>query len=192
MRALAIAAVLCASFLPDEGASRPTARNAISRGSGLQLPAGRRFGAHRSPHRRHKGIDLGKEGDPVRAFASGVVTALHYDMPGSALPVAWHPRLRPPHRMGRGGLMVFIRHDAGYETRYMHLAGPAPGISVGCRVQGGQWIAVVGRTGIRSSPGHLHFEIRSGGRAVDPWPTVASLMSRAALERAVISGLGRP
>lgn len=68
------------------------------------------------------------------------------------------------------GRQVWIRHDDGsyYVTRYAHLDGIAPGITVGTRVTAGQVIAYVGESGTPESltnPGteyHLHFEMRVG------------------------------
>ena len=68
------------------------------------------------------------------------------------------------------GRQVWVRHDDGgfYVTRYAHLDGIAPGITVGMRVNAGQQIAFVGESGTPESmtnPGseyHLHFEMRIG------------------------------
>ena len=84
------------------------------------------------------------------------------------------------------GRQVWIRHDDGsfYVTRYCHLDGIAPGISVGTRVTAGQTIAYVGESGTPESltnPGaeyHLHFEMRVGGSylgAGQPAATVRQL-----------------
>jgi murein DD-endopeptidase MepM/ murein hydrolase activator NlpD len=66
------------------------------------------------------------------------------------------------------GRQVWILHEGGVITRYAHLSGIAPGISVGTQVAGGQVIAYVGESGTPESirnPGHeyhLHFEVRTG------------------------------
>jgi murein DD-endopeptidase MepM/ murein hydrolase activator NlpD len=84
------------------------------------------------------------------------------------------------------GRQVWIRHDDGsfYVTRYCHLNGIAPGITVGTRVTAGQVIAYVGESGTPESitnPGselHLHFEMRIGGSylgAGQPAATVRQL-----------------
>jgi murein DD-endopeptidase MepM/ murein hydrolase activator NlpD len=43
-------------------------------------------------------------------------------------------------------------------------------VSLGDRVEAGQTIAAVGRTGIATGP-HLHWEVRVRGEAVDPLRT---------------------
>jgi murein DD-endopeptidase MepM/ murein hydrolase activator NlpD len=66
------------------------------------------------------------------------------------------------------GRQVWIDHGGGIVTRYCHLSGIAPGITVGTMVTQGQLVAYVGESGTPesvSNPGreyHLHFEIRTG------------------------------
>ena len=68
------------------------------------------------------------------------------------------------------GRQVWIVHDDAGQlvTRYAHLSGIAPGITVGAIVSTGQLIAFVGESGTPESvtnPGqeyHLHFEVRMG------------------------------
>lgn len=66
------------------------------------------------------------------------------------------------------GRQVWIDHGNGIVTRYCHLEGIAPGLTVGARVTGGQTIGFVGESGTPDSltnPGveiHLHFEVRIG------------------------------
>jgi murein DD-endopeptidase MepM/ murein hydrolase activator NlpD len=66
------------------------------------------------------------------------------------------------------GRQVWVDHGGSIVTRYAHLAGVAPGITVGTMVTQGQLIAYVGESGTPesvSNPGreyHLHFEIRVG------------------------------
>jgi hypothetical protein len=93
----------------------------------------------------HEGIDIGAQsGTPVAASKDGVVT-----FAGLA---------------GGYGNLVKIRHEGGYETRYAHLDS----ISVRSgKVKRGEQIAKVGATGTATAP-HLHFEVRTGGEAIDP------------------------
>jgi murein DD-endopeptidase MepM/ murein hydrolase activator NlpD len=63
------------------------------------------------------------------------------------------------------GLFVRIAHGEGYESMYGHLSRVVVGR--GEDVRAGQIIALSGNTG-RSTAPHLHFEIRRGGRSVDP------------------------
>jgi len=68
---------------------------------------------------------------------------------------------------GTYGNLVTIRHEDGFETRYAHLS--AVDVKVGQRVEVGTEIGAVGSTGHSTGP-HLHFEIRKGGKALDPAP----------------------
>jgi len=94
----------------------------------------------------HHGIDMpGRLGTPVLASAPGVVR-----FAGAA---------------GSYGEMVEIDHDGALATRYAHLSKIL--VHPGDRVELGQAVALMGSTG-RSTGSHLHFEVRIGGRAVDP------------------------
>jgi murein DD-endopeptidase MepM/ murein hydrolase activator NlpD len=69
---------------------------------------------------------------------------------------------------GRGyGKRVVLRHDDGYSTCYAHLAFYARGLRSGQRIERGQVIGYVGRTGTVTGP-HLHFEVRLNDRPLDP------------------------
>jgi murein DD-endopeptidase MepM/ murein hydrolase activator NlpD len=63
------------------------------------------------------------------------------------------------------GNMVEIDHGEGMVTRYAHNAANL--VFVGQQIRAGQPIAMVGATG-RATGSHLHFELRQGGRPVDP------------------------
>ena len=119
------------------------------------------FGAERDGGERdHKGIDLGAPRlTPVLAVRDGVVT-----------------------RVNRSSVSVFIRHDDGWSSWYLHLnndtyltddglgAGVAPGLEAGDRVVAGQVIGWVGDSGnAEPTPPHLHFELRTPwGVPIDP------------------------
>ena len=118
---------------------------------------------------KHRGIDLkANDGDPVYAAADGVVTFVGYDVPGpehtasSSIDAAAH------RYDGPGGIMVFVSHDDGFETRYMHLGGF--GVSVGDQVKAGQRIATASDSGDAKGGPHLHFELLADGDHVDPIP----------------------
>ena len=94
----------------------------------------------------HTGLDFrGTVGEPVRATASGTVTA-----------AGWS---------GGYGRMVEIDHGNGLSTRYGHLS--EIGVSVGQTIKIGQVVGRLGSTG-RSTGPHLHYETRIDGEAVDP------------------------
>ena len=109
-----------------------------------------RFGHRTDPFNgrvaMHEGVDFaGKEGSPIIAVASGVVT--------------WSAA-----RSGYGTL-VEVNHGGGYITRYAH--NKANLVSVGDIVKKGQVIAEMGSSG-RSTGPHVHFEVYKHGRPVDP------------------------
>lgn len=96
--------------------------------------------------RAHEGTDLaGAYGSPIYATADGVV--IH---------AGW--------QSGYGNL-VKIQHEFGIETRYGHMSKVR--VKVGQRVSRGDRIGDMGSTG-RSTGNHLHYEVRVGGKAVNP------------------------
>ena len=96
----------------------------------------------------HQGIDLvAPAGTPIHAAGDGVVS-------GAA-----------PN--GPYGNWVRIEHAGGLATVYGHLERFAPGIEPGRNVTQGDVIGLVGSTG-HSTGAHLHFELRTDGRPVDP------------------------
>lgn len=109
------------------------------------------FGTPRSGGRTHGGIDIqGNVGDPVVAFAGGKVSV-------------------SPNN-GAAGNTVRITHDDGSVTKYFHLDGFS--VRNGQRVEAGDQIGTMGRTGNTPAKGdtHLHFELWRDGRKVDPLP----------------------
>lgn len=66
---------------------------------------------------------------------------------------------------GGYGLMVILDHAGGYYSLYAHLDRSV--VAVGQKVQKRESIGTVGESGSLVGP-KLHFEIRKGGRAVDP------------------------
>jgi len=66
------------------------------------------------------------------------------------------------------GRQVWVDHGQGIVTRYAHLSGIAPGVTVGAKVVQGETIAFVGDSGTPESVSdptsemHLHFELRAG------------------------------
>lgn len=106
----------------------------------------RRFHPVTKKYKRHTGIDYGApRGTPIFATTSGVV-----EFSG------WR---------GGYGKLVIVRHPNGYKTYYGHCNRLVA--KKGTRVEQGQTIATVGRTGIATGP-HVHYEIRIDNRPVDP------------------------
>ena len=95
----------------------------------------------------HTGIDFnGDTGDPIKAIAGGVVTAVGYD--------------------GAYGNKTVVTLEDGTEIWYAHQNAFAT--SLGDRVRAGQLIGYVGSTG-NVTGSHLHLEVRpGGGDPVDP------------------------
>ena len=98
--------------------------------------------------RPHLAVDYAAPvGTPVRAVADGTVTA-----------AGWN---------GGNGIQVQLRHHAGYETVYNHLARLGPGVRAGGRVTQRQVIGFVGSTGLSTGP-HLDYRVAKNGRFVNP------------------------
>jgi hypothetical protein len=98
--------------------------------------------------RPHQGVDYGAPtGTPVSCVADGQVTI-----------AGW---------LSGYGRLVEVTHKGGLKSRYGHLSGFGPGVRQGRRVRQGQTIGYVGMTGDATGP-HLHFEIRQGGKPVNP------------------------
>jgi len=94
----------------------------------------------------HEGIDISsRSGMLVRAAAAGTVVF--------------------SDRKPGYGRVIFLKHPGGYKTVYAHNQDNL--VLAGARVEQGEVIADMGKTGEASGP-HLHFEIRVGDRPVDP------------------------
>ena len=94
----------------------------------------------------HEGIDLAAvKGTKVGVSGPGVVV-----------------------RAGKGGTygnIVIVDHGGGLESRYAHL--DSINVKVGQQLATGESVGTVGSTGRVTGP-HLHFEVRRGGKAIDP------------------------
>lgn len=96
---------------------------------------------------RHTGVDLANStGTPIYAAEDGVVQT-----------AGWNA--------GGYGYYIIIDHGQGLATLYGHNSKLL--VSRGERVTRGQLIALMGSTG-RSTGPHVHFEVRIGGRRVNP------------------------
>lgn len=154
--------------LPVAERNRPREVEARTEGAGLTWPTpgnsrineadkpreGRgEFGTPRSSGTPHRGVDIeGAVGDPVVAVAGGTVV------------------VRPNN--GAAGNTVHVRHDDGSLSKYFHLDGF--NVQNGARVEAGQQIGTMGRSGNTPAQGdtHLHFELWRNGRPVDPLPAL--------------------
>ncbi|MEQ6204266.1 M23 family metallopeptidase [Sulfitobacter sp. HNIBRBA2951] len=109
-----------------------------------------KFGFRRDPktggRRMHNGVD----------FAAGLGTPLYATADGVVTHAGW----------GSGyGRLVKIQHEFGIETRYAHMSKMR--VKVGQRVSRGDRIGDMGASG-RVTGVHLHYEVRVGGKPVNP------------------------
>jgi hypothetical protein len=68
--------------------------------------------------------------------------------------------------MGPGGFFVRIMHEGGVRSGYFHLNSFR--VEPGQTVRAGDIIGSVGRTGVKVSGSHLHFEVHKDGELKDP------------------------
>lgn len=115
------------------------------------------FGAGRTGGRTHEGFDVTADcGTPLVAVRSGTV-----------LKTAFDPELK--------GYYVVLKGRSERRTYlYAHLIRRAP-VRAGQTVRAGRRIGTVGQTGnAASTPCHLHIEVRTRGRLLDPGPLLSS------------------
>jgi murein DD-endopeptidase MepM/ murein hydrolase activator NlpD len=113
--------------------------------------------------RFHAGIDFGVAyGSPIVAAADGQVVG-----------AGW---------TGGYGRQVRIVHEGGIMTTYSHMSAMVA--QPGTLVRQGQVIGYVGSSGLSTGP-HLHFEVRAGGRPINP--LTARLVSRPVFEGAQLA-----
>ena len=100
----------------------------------------------------HWGLDFSaRRGAPIYATADGrVITA------------GWHRQF---------GRVIEINHGNGIVTKYAH--NDKLKVKRGQRVERGQIIATVGRSGRATAP-HVHYEVRVNGSPVNPWRYILS------------------
>lgn len=111
------------------------------------------WGFPRSGGRRHKGVDMfNARNTPLVAVVDGRIKF-------------------SSNRLG--GRSTHLYADNGVVYYYTHLESHPGNISSGQRVTKGQVVGFLGNSGnARYTSPHLHFEIRPGGKAVNPYPTV--------------------
>jgi murein DD-endopeptidase MepM/ murein hydrolase activator NlpD len=115
------------------------------------------FGAPRTGGRTHEGFDVTAAcGTPLVAPRSSIVLRNAYDA-----------ELK--------GYYVVLKGRAERRTYlYAHLIRRAP-VTVGQKLRAGRRVGSVGQTGNAwSTPCHLHFEVRTRGRLLDPGPLLGS------------------
>src|SRR3954447_21406277 len=128
----------------------------------------------RDGYRHHPGIDIGTlRSLAVRAATTGKVVLVG----------------RPRGYDGYGNVVVL--REGRFQVLYAHLAGWR--VHVGQRIRAGQRIGTAGCTGWCTGT-HLHFEVRSHGRAVSPLTTVLKPLvhPRVLVHRRELVALARP
>ena len=130
-----------------------SARKALMRTpiNGARLSSG--FERRRHPilgyTKMHRGLDFAApRGTPIYAAGNGTVVYRS--------------------RNGAYGNYIRIRHNSEYSTAYGHMSRFSRKIRRGRRVKQGQIIGYVGTTG-RSTGPHLHYEVLSRGRQLNPF-----------------------
>jgi murein DD-endopeptidase MepM/ murein hydrolase activator NlpD len=111
---------------------------------------GGEFGTPRSSGNPHAGIDInGKVGDPIQSIGPGRVVEAGY-------------------KNNIAGNVIFIQHDDGTRSRYLHLDSVQ--VKIGDRVGADTQIGTMGRTGNTPPKGdtHLHFEMYDQTGLVNP------------------------
>jgi murein DD-endopeptidase MepM/ murein hydrolase activator NlpD len=99
--------------------------------------------------RPHHGVDYAAPvGTPVRSIGDGTI-------------------IKKAFQAGGAGYYLRVRHNASYESTYMHLSKFAAGIKEGSRVSQGQVIGYVGSTGGSTGP-HLDFRVSFQGKPINP------------------------
>lgn len=115
-------------------------------GAKVDVPYGLRVDPRFKTKTKHQGVDIrAKEGAQVKAVYPGKVAF--------AKPFQGY------------GLLVILDHGGGYYTLYAHLGRFL--VEKGDKVPKGKPIGTLGSTGSLKGP-FLYFEVREGGKAVDP------------------------
>lgn len=111
--------------------------------------SGKRYHPVLKIYRPHHGVDYAAPvGTPVFSIGAGIVQEAGF-------------------QRGGAGRYLKIKHNSTYTTVYMHLNGYAKGIKSGVRVNQGDVIGYVGRTGLATGP-HLDFRVYMNGHPIDP------------------------
>ena len=119
--------------------------------------------------RAHKGVDYAApHGTPIRATANGKIQFVG--------------------TKGGYGRTVIMQHGDSYSTLYAHMSRFGGGIKRGQRVDQGQTIGYVGKTGLATGP-HLHYEFRING--VHRNPLTVALPSALPIEKKYLDDFKR-
>jgi murein DD-endopeptidase MepM/ murein hydrolase activator NlpD len=148
-----------------DGATQPQSSDGLMAPVAGRITSG--FGYRMHPILRfmrfHAGIDFGVAyGSPIVAAADGQVVG-----------AGW---------TGGYGRQVRIVHEGGIMTTYSHMSAMVA--QPGTLVRQGQVIGYVGSSGLSTGP-HLHFEVRAGGRPINP--LTARLVSRPVFDGAQLA-----
>lgn len=106
----------------------------------------------------HGGLDFanGRQGDPIKSLGNGKVLQAYYS--------------------STGGYMVVVQQDDGKVAKYMHMQ-KGLNVKAGDNVTTGQQLGKLGNTG-RSTGAHLHLQIESNGKKIDPETYLKGLQSQ--------------
>lgn len=174
-RALAFAVVLSLALGPTGVSARGTdgasGRGLVRTLLALPLDLVRKtsgFATRRHPIRKavhfHAGVDFAApHGTPVRSVD--------------------HGRIAFAGTQNGYGKVIYIEHAGGHRTTvYAHLS--RMDVRAGDIVRTEQTIGAVGNTGLSTGP-HLHFEVREGGKPIDPLKLAYAPSARVAARKSV-------
>jgi murein DD-endopeptidase MepM/ murein hydrolase activator NlpD len=109
---------------------------------------GKRYHPILNRMRDHNGVDYAAPiGTPIKATGDGKIVHMG--------------------RKGGYGNTIIVQHGGKYQTLYAHLSGFAQGLQNGSRVQQGEIIGYIGKTGLATGP-HLHYEFQVNGEHRNP------------------------
>lgn len=121
------------------------------------------WGGARSEGRQHEGVDIfARRGTPVLAATEGIVLRVGTN------------RL--------GGRVVWVLGPGGQRHYYAHLDSYGD-VHAGMRIDAGKIVGFVGNTGnAATTPPHLHYGIYTAGGAINPYPFLRRIPTRARME----------